>query len=76
MTTDTQTDWRGVGPPADLCWFHGVEPITGEEFTICGECGHAWTREALEAADAEHYPDMRPRTAEHIYSCPLCVHDF
>ena len=64
-----------AGAPLE-CWWHGEEVIPEDVYRVCMECGHAWTLEALEAADAERYPDMGRRPAEDIFSCPLCVHDF
>ena len=68
-------DLRGIGLHPDLCWFHGEEPVPDDAYRVCGECGHAWAREALIAADAEKF-NGSPRNPETIYACPLCVHDF
>lgn len=67
----------GEGPPIS-CWFHGLEPIPDDVYRVCLECGHAWMREALEAAHHElgDDPDAEPTPAERIWSCPLCIHDF
>lgn len=73
-----------AGPAHDMnepldCFFHGKEVIPHDCFIVCGECGHAWTRTALEAADRQLFGtigDHTSRKAEQIFSCPLCVHDF
>lgn len=69
-----ETDLRGIGPGADLCYFHGEEPMPEDNYRTCGECGHYWTRDALVAADAEHRGSRED--PERIWSCPLCIHDF
>ena len=58
----------------DLCWFHGYEPIPDDCHIVCLECSHAWTREALEEADAEKRGYRI--NADDISFCPLCIHDF
>jgi len=60
------------------CYFHGPEAIPPDCFIVCGECGHAWTKQALEAADQRLFGQIGKgaRPAEQIWSCPLCVHDF
>lgn len=67
-------DLRGIGPGADLCWFHGEEPMPEDNYRTCGECGHYWTEEALVAADAENRGERV--AADRVWSCPLCIHDF
>lgn len=69
-----ELDLRGIGPGADLCFFHGYEPMPEDNFRTCGECGHYWTRDGLIAQDAKLSGERRD--PERIFSCPLCVHDF
>lgn len=68
------------------CFFHGVEPITAEHTTICGECGHAFTTDELIAEDLRvrleiqcadgPSADLYPQPVDQIFVCPLCSHDF
>ena len=40
-----------TAPPISLCWVHyRAEMIPHDVFIICYECGHVWTRQALEDA--------------------------
>lgn len=64
--------WRQHSPTS-RCYFHGEERVDETTFRICLECGHVWTREALETAALEF---GAARQAEHVYACPECAHDF
>jgi hypothetical protein len=53
--------------------------MTPTTYRVCGECFHVFETAAdLVAADQAAWSDgpHPPRDPEHIYSCPVCVHDF
>lgn len=55
------------------CFFHGDEPVPGEYFRFCFECGHYFLTDA-EFADYAKASVGRPATD--LTFCPLCSHDF
>lgn len=67
-------------PETAQCWFHNVpETFTpGESYKCCGECWHVWQTEAEFWADIDRVNEGWPKIphSAHIYSCPLCTHDF
>jgi hypothetical protein len=67
------------------CFWHGVEPLTADDYRVCLRCGHAFrTREELintvhrcraQAADAHPHPTAAHHEHE-PQSCPLCAYDW
>lgn len=70
--------------PDDWCHTHQCsEPDQPGDYRVCGECGHVFrTREELVLEDllwqqsVDVDPEAQPVSAESIYSCPHCTHDF
>lgn len=79
--------WPHPWDLADHCHFHGHEPICGEPYLICGECGHCymtsndlvryfWNLVRLSGKAILCYPTGEPVNADDILFCPLCSHGF
>lgn len=79
--------WPHPWDPHDHCFMHGCEPITGEPYIICGECGHCyrtadelvlyfWGLVRLNNGEDFERPTGTPVAADDILFCPLCLHDF
>lgn len=67
--------------PDDWCFIHGIEePFREGDYRVCGECWHVFrTPEELVAETAKYFdhPEAPPvPTADEIWTCPLCAHDF
>lgn len=74
------------GDEASPDWCHSclkLEPLPDEYYSVCGECGHVYvTAEELLEAENRLLFEMqvtKPPVVtdpEHVYTCPLCGHDF
>lgn len=62
---------------ADEGWcdyHHEIETGLTTCYRSCFECGHIWSREALEANYREMFGHHKP--AEELFACGACAHDF
>ncbi|WP_055566017.1 hypothetical protein [Streptomyces atriruber] len=77
--------------PDDWCWSHGrVEPDDENTYRACMECSHVFQTEADLVRDHNaalaNYRRQNPANAPHvmadatsaeeIWTCPHCIHDF
>lgn len=59
------------------CYSHHVDEDGDAAYIFCPECFHVYpTKEDLVAAYNRTLPGNSGRTAETIYWCPECGHDF
>lgn len=75
--------WEFPWPPHEHCYSHGAhEPLPAEgAYCVCHECFHVFpSDEALVQDFLDNAPDDFDKgmgvTAEHVYFCPHCLHDF
>lgn len=66
-------------PSVSICLVCSLaEPIDGEPYRICGECGHVYqtkadfVREYLRVS----YGPREPMWGDDPFFCPVCGHDF
>lgn len=71
---------------------HVNEPIPADVYQVCFECGHvyataadllaAYERETKRLQESDFFPDFpdekakRPSSADEIFFCQECIHDF
>lgn len=76
---------HGQGPQCgDLhCSFHHVDEPGDGAYRICVECGHVYQKASdlqaafmVEVAPSLSTPPAGAPSADEIWFCPLCAHDF